>query len=77
MFFFTNGNNSYAVDLKINDVTYDRHERPGTGAEGNTKKYMVVIAVLNIGDIVYAVCTIGSVRMFAQNITNFYGCLLE
>ena len=36
--FYTNGNNSYAVDLKINDVTYDRHERPGTGAGGNTKK---------------------------------------
>jgi hypothetical protein len=74
--FFTNGNNSYAVDLKINDVTYDRHERPGTGSGGNTKNYMVVIAVLNIGDIVYAICISGSVRMFA-NITNFYGCLLE
>ena len=74
--FYTNLNNSYYVDLKINDVTYDRHERPGTGSGGNTKNYMVVIAVLNIGDIVYAVCISGSVRMFA-NITNFYGCLLE
>ena len=36
--FFTNGNSSYAVDLKINDVTYDRHERPGTVTGGNTKK---------------------------------------
>ena len=75
--FFTNGNNSDAVDLKINDVTYDRHERPGTCAGGNTKKnYMVVIAVLNIGDIVYAVCISGTVKMLA-NSTNFYGCLLE
>jgi hypothetical protein len=36
--FYTNNNNNYTVDLKINDVTYDRHERPGTGAGGNTKK---------------------------------------
>ena len=75
--FYTNGNNSYAVDLKINDVTYDRHERAGTGAGGNTKQFIVVIAVLSIGDIVYAECILGSIRVFAQNVSRFYGCLLE
>ena len=75
--FYTNGNNSYAVDLKINDVTYDRHERAGTGAGGNTKQFIVVIAVLSIGDIVYAECILGSIRVFAQNVSRFYGCSLE
>ena len=75
--FYSNGNISYAVDLKINDVTYDRHERAGTGAGGNTKQFIVVIAVLSIGDIVYAECTLGSIRVFAQNVARFYGCLLK
>ena len=75
--FYTNGNNSYAVDIKINDVTYDRHERGGTGAGNNTKKIMVVIAVLFIGDIIYSECTLGSFRVFAQDVSRFYGCLLE
>jgi len=75
--FYTNGNNSYAVDLKINDVTYDRHERAGTGAGGNTKQFIVVIAVLNVGDTVYSKCTLGSIRVFAQNVARFHGCLLE
>jgi hypothetical protein len=75
--FFTNGNNTYLVDIKINGVTYDRHERLSTGTEGNAKKYMVVIAVLSVGDVVYAQCDLGSVRLFASNLCRFYGCLLE
>jgi hypothetical protein len=65
---YTNGNNSYAVDIKINNVSYDRHERAGTGSGGNTKTNMVVIAVLSIGDIVYSECTLGSIRVFVQNV---------
>ena len=75
--FYTNNNNNYTVDLKINDVTYDRHERAGTGAGGNTKQFIVVIAVLNVGDTVYSKCTLGSIRVFAQNVARFHGCLLE
>ena len=75
--FYTNGNNIYAVEIKINGGSHDKHERSGTGAGGNQKRYMVVIAVLNVGDTVYPECTFGSVRLFAQNITRFYGCLLE
>jgi len=75
--FYTNGNNSYAVDIKINGGSHDKHERAGTGAGGNTKQIIVVIAILNVGDTVYVECTLGSIRLFAQNITRFYGCLLE
>jgi hypothetical protein len=75
--FYTNGNNIYAVEIKINGVSHDKHERSGSGTGNNQKKYMVVIAVLNVGDTVYPECTFGSVRLFAQNITRFYGCLLE
>ena len=75
--FYTNGNNSYAVDIKIYNQSHDNHERAGTGAGGNSKKNIVVIAVLNVGDTVYAECTLGSIRLFGQNITRFYGCLLE
>ena len=75
--FHTNGNNSYAVEIKINGGSHDKHERSGTGAGGNSKKIIVVIAVLNVGDTVYAECTLGSIRLFGQNITRFYGCLLE
>ena len=75
--FYTNGNNSYAMDIKINGGSHDKHERAGTGAGGNTKQFIVVIAVLNVGDAVYSECTLGSIRLFGQNITRFYGCLLE
>jgi hypothetical protein len=75
--FYTNGNNIYAVEIKINGESHDKHERAGTGAGGNSKNFMVVIAVLNVGDTVYAECTFGSIRLFGQNITRFYGCLLE
>ena len=75
--FYTNGNDSYSVDIKINGGGHDKHERSGTGAGGNTKQFIVVIAILNVGDTVYAECTLGSIRLFAQNITRFYGCLLE
>ena len=75
--FYTNGNNSYGVDIKINDVLHDRHGRAGTGAGDNSKNVIVVIAVLNVGDTVYVECTLGSIRLFGQNITRFYGCLLE
>ena len=36
--FYTNGNDSYSVDIKINGGGHDKHERSGTGAGGNTKK---------------------------------------
>ena len=75
--FYSNGNNSYSVDIKINGGGHDKQERSGTGAGGNTKQFIVVIAILNVGDTVYAECTLGSIRLFAQNITRFYGCLLE
>ena len=69
--------NIYAVEIKINGGSHDKHERSGTGTGNNQKKHMVVIAGLNVGDTVYPECTFGSVRLFAQNITRFYGCLLE
>ena len=75
--FYTNRNNSYSVDIKINGAGHDKHERSGTGAGGNSKNFIVVIAVLNVGDTVYVECTSGSIRLFGQNITRFYGCLLE
>jgi hypothetical protein len=75
--FYTNGNNSYSVDIKINGGGHDKHERSGTGAGGNAKQFIVSIAILNVGDTVYAECTLGSIRLFGQNITRFYGCLLE
>ena len=75
--FHTNGNNSYAVDLKINNQSHDTNGRAGTGASGNSKKFIVAIAVLNVGDTVYVECVSGSIRLFGQNISRFYGCLLE
>ena len=75
--FYTNGNNSYAVDIKINGGSHDKHERAETGAGGDSKNFILVIAILNVGDTVYAECTLESIRLFGQNITQYYGCLLE
>ena len=41
--FYTNGNNIYAVEIKINGESHDKHERAGTGAGGNSKNFIVVI----------------------------------
>jgi hypothetical protein len=75
--FHTNGNNSYAVDLKINHQSHVSSGRAGTGASGSSKKVIVAIAVLNVGDTVYAECVSGAIRLFGQNVSRFYGCLLE
>ena len=75
--FHTNGNNTYAVDIKINNQSHDTNGRAGTGASGNSKNFIVAIAVLNVGDTVYVECVSGSIRLFGQNISRFYGCLLE
>jgi len=75
--FHTNGNNTYAVDIKINNQSHDTSGRASTGSSGNSKKFIVVIAILNVGDTVYVECVSGSIRLFGQNISRFYGCLLE
>ena len=75
--FHTNGNNTYAVDIKINNQIHDTSGRASTGSSGNSKKFIVAIAVLNVGDTVYVECVSGSIRLFGQNISRFYGCLLE
>ena len=75
--FHTNGNNTYAVDIKINNQIHDTSGRASTGSSGNSKKFIVAIAVLNVGDTVHVECVSGSIRLFAQNISRFHGCLLE
>ena len=75
--FHTNGNNTYAVDIKIYNQGHDTSGRTSTGSSGNSKKFIVVIAILNVGDTVYVECVSGSIRLFGQNISRFYGCLLE
>ena len=75
--FHTNGNNTYAVDIKINNQIHDTSGRASTGSSGNSKKFIVAIAVLNVGDTVHVECVSGSIRLFGQNVSRFYGCLLE
>jgi len=75
--FHTNGNNTYAVDIKINNQIHDTSGRASTGSSGNSKKFIVAIAVLNVGDTVHVECVSGSIRLFAQNISRFHGALME